>query len=45
MKDLRLMAIICVIGYLFVFGLLSAVMSEPSDDRHYKSEEELGLYY
>lgn len=45
MKDLRLMAIICVIGYLLVFGLLSAVMSETSDDRHDKPEEELGLYY
>lgn len=44
MQDLRLLAIITVIGYIFMFGVVSAISDNPDDDRRYKVEES-DLYY
>jgi len=45
MQDMKFWAITLVVGYIFMFGLYSAIIGDPDDDRRYKQVEESELHY
>jgi uncharacterized membrane protein len=41
MKDMRLAGIMCVVGLIFFYGLMSAIIGDPDDKKRYEQVDEI----